>query len=484
MAWPVRENPAPSGSLPAPSASPPALAPLGVWGQPVVFANRGSLPRRLPLPLPPVPQPFSLEFSPRPQPGSAGAPARVPARPAYSSMLGRRAPRPQTAGPRLGEPVVRAASGGSSSPELARPVAQYPAGTERKGSPEGDESRRRGARSTDSQDSSDDGWSQVSGRERARSSVVSRSSGAAASAGPAHLPGVLMLNPLDIRWSQATVSCCLSDRNKTIAALSEELASPDPSLGWHGAPILVVRMPDGKLTSSDNRRLTAAVLALTMNSEFRVPAEIHEWNELTGQPLRNFIRPDHENPGEKMMPEEAARTMLKTFSILDPSYQLQSDREASHADAIFMKMFGKISSAKTAGVAFQGDKFGYKMIPRVVPMFEDGTDRHRSIHVFHRGLQRKLDAAMKMIFVRDRPHLLTASASSRELDPCVLSKSALKRAKARERARSTGSATPGVEGEPRTELVRQDNEGRFAPAARAAAAASEPRPVTAPPTSG
>ncbi len=473
MSWPVSRTP-------VPSASPPAPPQLGVWGRSVSLGHRGSLRRG-----PPVPRPFSRPFSPSPQPDSARGPARAP----YSAMAGRIAPRPQTAGPRLGEPVAARDPSSASpiSPLLARPVAQYPAGVERKGSPDADEFRPRGASSTDSRGpsrgaSSDDGWTQV---ERSRSSAVSVDSGAAA-ASTGHSPAVQMLDPLDIRWSQTTVSCCISDKSKTIESLSREIASTDPSFGWLGTPILVIRMPDGKLTSSDNRRLTAAVLASTLNSEFKVPVEIHEWDESTGQPLINFIRPDHDNKGEKMMTEGHARNMLRTISELDHRFRLISEKTASHGDAILMKMFGKIPVLKDVGLNFIGCKYGYEMIPNVTPMFEEGTDRHKTEHLWDRKLLRKVEAAMQRIFEKSRPPaLLSHSASSSELAPHLLSKSARKRANAKawERALSTDAATPGREGLRQIELIRQDGEGSSSVAAHAAADALGPRPVTAPPGS-
>ncbi|WP_143742420.1 hypothetical protein [Roseateles chitinivorans] len=58
--------------------------------------------------------------------------------------------------------------------------------------------------------------------------------------------GVTSLSPASIRFSQSSVNGV------------EEIAASMRANGWKGAPIDVVRMSDGSLTTFDNTRLLAA----------------------------------------------------------------------------------------------------------------------------------------------------------------------------------------------------------------------------------
>lgn len=80
--------------------------------------------------------------------------------------------------------------------------------------------------------------------------------------------------PVDsIRFSQNTVSgpTHLDGKQIALSTLMENFAKS----GYTSAPIDVVRMPDGKLTSLDNRRLWAAYLV----GAAEVPARIHEMSD-------------------------------------------------------------------------------------------------------------------------------------------------------------------------------------------------------------
>jgi hypothetical protein len=68
----------------------------------------------------------------------------------------------------------------------------------------------------------------------------------------------LNLSPYDIRFSQNSVSFNKVDRVTGQSYTYDDLVASMRSNGWKGDPVDVVRMPDGKLTSMDNTRITAA----------------------------------------------------------------------------------------------------------------------------------------------------------------------------------------------------------------------------------
>jgi hypothetical protein len=404
----------------------------------------------------------------------------------YSQMAarGRAAPRPQSAAPRLG--VL------SPQQDLPRFMSQAPIGIseieqkhfERHESGRG--SRASAASPTESpRDSDSEVWSVV-GRDRGRSSRSSLNSPSTGSK-----QGHARVSPLDLRWSQPTVSCCLSDKNTSIEALSRELANPKK--GWKkGSTILAVRMPDGCLVSYDNRRLTASVLAVLINSEFTVPVEIHDWEESTGRAISSYLRPEHENEGEKRVAmtaehlvlgleveevigeaererlrqrAEEAHQMLRTISQIDPRFQTSVDRVANYGDMVLMRMYGKKCSAVKDEFPRYG--FGYKMIPRIqrtVDPLVVNQLRHEA-HINSRELDRRLQAASQLLLGSQQPKRAVASSP----DIYIPSKSALRRLKQKKRRAKSGDV-----GNP---------EGRALAAVLPAGKQPDQRPVTAPATS-
>ncbi|MBD2826942.1 hemagglutinin repeat-containing protein, partial [Xenorhabdus szentirmaii] len=65
-------------------------------------------------------------------------------------------------------------------------------------------------------------------------------------------------NPNEIRFSQNTVSYNKTERGSGVKYSYDDLVSGMKKDGWKGDPVDVVKMPDGKFTSMDNTRITAA----------------------------------------------------------------------------------------------------------------------------------------------------------------------------------------------------------------------------------
>ncbi|MFW8745124.1 hypothetical protein ACOI9R_33855, partial [Mesorhizobium japonicum] len=63
------------------------------------------------------------------------------------------------------------------------------------------------------------------------------------------------------RWSQATVTYARADRLTGEVTTIDGIAASMAREGWKGDHVDIVRMPDGGLTSLDNRRLVAADMA-------------------------------------------------------------------------------------------------------------------------------------------------------------------------------------------------------------------------------
>jgi hypothetical protein len=82
------------------------------------------------------------------------------------------------------------------------------------------------------------------------------------------------LNPNEIRFSQNTVSYSKTDRVTGSKYTYDDLVTSMKNTGWKGDPVDVVKMPDGKITSMDNTRITAA-----REAGIDVKATIHDFNE-------------------------------------------------------------------------------------------------------------------------------------------------------------------------------------------------------------
>ncbi|THB82430.1 hypothetical protein E1N66_21030, partial [Pantoea allii] len=62
----------------------------------------------------------------------------------------------------------------------------------------------------------------------------------------------------EIRFSQNTVSYNKTDRDTGVKYTYDDLVSSMKKDGWKGDPVDVIKMPDGKMTSMDNTRISAA----------------------------------------------------------------------------------------------------------------------------------------------------------------------------------------------------------------------------------
>ena len=93
-------------------------------------------------------------------------------------------------------------------------------------------------------------------------------------AGNGTVNNISNLNPNEIRFSQNTVSYSKTDRVTGSKYTYDDLVTSMKNNGWKGDPVDVVKMPDGKITSMDNTRITAA-----REAGIDVKATIHNFNE-------------------------------------------------------------------------------------------------------------------------------------------------------------------------------------------------------------
>ncbi|WP_141243305.1 hypothetical protein [Bordetella genomosp. 1] len=87
-------------------------------------------------------------------------------------------------------------------------------------------------------------------------------------------PNRAALDPNEVRLSQNTVSNNRVDRLTGERYTYDDLVDSMRTKGWQGEPVDVVRMPDGKLTSMDNTRITAA-----REAGIDVQATMRDYNE-------------------------------------------------------------------------------------------------------------------------------------------------------------------------------------------------------------
>jgi len=93
------------------------------------------------------------------------------------------------------------------------------------------------------------------------------------------LSGIVTIEPVEIRFSQSSVSFRKKRINpKTLEAeyyTYHDITSSMQEKGWNGTPINVVKMPDGSLTTIDNTRLLAA-----RDAGIKAKVQIHEFNKV------------------------------------------------------------------------------------------------------------------------------------------------------------------------------------------------------------
>ncbi|MGY4675681.1 hypothetical protein ACWIVU_08115 [Ursidibacter arcticus] len=88
------------------------------------------------------------------------------------------------------------------------------------------------------------------------------------------IQGIKTISPYDPRFSQSSVSFNKIDRVTGERYTYDDIKLSMSQSGWKGQPIDIVQMKDGKLTSMDNTRLTAARETLT-----DIKVKIHSYNE-------------------------------------------------------------------------------------------------------------------------------------------------------------------------------------------------------------
>ncbi|CQJ07360.1 adhesin [Yersinia mollaretii] len=84
----------------------------------------------------------------------------------------------------------------------------------------------------------------------------------------------------EIRFSQNTVSYNKTERGTGVKYTYDDLVSSMKKDGWKGDPIDVVRMPDGKMTSMDNTRISAA-----REAGVKVEANVRNFNDPLSQDM-------------------------------------------------------------------------------------------------------------------------------------------------------------------------------------------------------
>lgn len=88
----------------------------------------------------------------------------------------------------------------------------------------------------------------------------------------------------EIRFSQNTVSHNKTDRGTGVKYTYDDLVSSMKKDGWKGDPVDVIKMPDGKVTSMDNIRISAA-----REAGIKVEANVRSYNEkLTPSEIERF----------------------------------------------------------------------------------------------------------------------------------------------------------------------------------------------------
>jgi hypothetical protein len=141
-----------------------------------------------------------------------------------------------------------------------------------------------------------------------------------ASINPLNAFPVTRLNPNQVRLSQKSVSYNKVDRQTGESYTYDDLVNSMRTNGWKGDPIDVVRMPDGRLTSMDNTRITAA-----REAGIDVRATVRNFDEpLTPQMQTARGWENHSTWGEAML----ARIKIQgtKFSTANPYGTMQSPR--------------------------------------------------------------------------------------------------------------------------------------------------------------
>ena len=97
---------------------------------------------------------------------------------------------------------------------------------------------------------------------------------AASIAGKGRVNNISNLYPNEIRFSQNIISYSKTVRVTGSKYTYDDLVTSMKTNGWKGDPVDVVKMPDGKITSMDNTRGTAA-----REAGIDVKATIHNFND-------------------------------------------------------------------------------------------------------------------------------------------------------------------------------------------------------------
>lgn len=88
----------------------------------------------------------------------------------------------------------------------------------------------------------------------------------------------------EIRFSQNTVSQTKTERGTGVKYTYDDLISSMKKDGWKGDPVDIIKMPDGKMTSMDNTRISAA-----REAGIKVEANVRTYEEkLTPSEIERF----------------------------------------------------------------------------------------------------------------------------------------------------------------------------------------------------
>ena len=103
------------------------------------------------------------------------------------------------------------------------------------------------------------------------------------------------VDPSEIGFSQATISYKKYRRDENSQKVSytyDDIVASMIADGWNGAPLNVVQMPDGNLTTIDNTRLLAA-----KEAGIKAKIVIHKFNDAISDNLANeYARPNMAAP--------------------------------------------------------------------------------------------------------------------------------------------------------------------------------------------
>ena len=133
---------------------------------------------------------------------------------------------------------------------------------------------------------------------------------------------VQAIDPHETRFSQKTVSFQKSNRAGGRSYTFDDIQGSMRNEGWRHAPIDVVRMPDGQLTSLDNTRLLAA-----RGAGIKAQARVHEYDEVMPKREAGRIRGlTQQNATWGQAVEKRISTQRGQFSKMNPNGSMKDPK--------------------------------------------------------------------------------------------------------------------------------------------------------------